>query len=248
MKVLVVGAGGNLGGRVVKACLTRNHEVTVLVRSRERFQQALPDCADKVTIVEGSATSVDDLKKAMAGQDVAVNTAGATAVEQKFKGGNKGATLTEIVKAVVDAAREAMPGKRLWILAGWVVMDMPGTDGKPMKNWIKFFPDHYENWEYLKEKGESLDWSILCPGGMFPGKELGGLQHSVDVPPNWTSSCVPLVGGPGYLSIAGNASKYNLSTEDAAAFIADHLGPGEELSKKRIGICYPEGVKAQLDK
>lgn len=123
MKVLIIGAGGGLGSRIAKACVNRNHQVTLFVRSKERLEKALPDVSTKTTIIEGSATSVSDLKKAMLGQDAVVNAAGVTGFEKKQL---RQSDLPEIVKAVVDAAVLTIPGKRLWILAGYVV-SLTGT-------------------------------------------------------------------------------------------------------------------------
>lgn len=113
MKVLIIGAAGNLGSRVVQAALDRNHTVTVLVRSKDRFATSVPDVSAKVTVIEGSAMSLEDVKGAMVGQDAVVNTAGVGAVTSFSK-----STLPDIVKTVVDAAKEVIPGKRLWILGG----------------------------------------------------------------------------------------------------------------------------------
>ncbi len=68
-RVLVTGATGYIGSRLVPALLTAGHEVRVLTRSAAR----LADRAwhDDVEILEGDATSRSDLDRALDGIDVA---------------------------------------------------------------------------------------------------------------------------------------------------------------------------------
>jgi len=66
---LVTGATGYVGGRLVPELLAAGHEVRVLARSPEKLRD-MP-WADRVEIVQGDATSVDDLREAMAGCTVA---------------------------------------------------------------------------------------------------------------------------------------------------------------------------------
>lgn len=79
---------------------------------------------------------------------------------------------------------------------------------------------------------------------------------TADVPPAWKPWNIPVLGelfslpvvlinldinpcpsGP-YIAFAMNIMRYTTNYEDAAAFIVDHLGPGGELSKKRVGVIY----------
>jgi len=71
MKLLVLGATGKTGQLVLAAAKGAGHDVTVLVRDPAR----LPSAAG-LTVVTGDATSVDDLGRALAGQDAVISVVG----------------------------------------------------------------------------------------------------------------------------------------------------------------------------
>ena len=66
---LVTGATGYIGGLLVPRLLDDGWTVRVLTRSSERLRGR--DWIDRVEVVEGDATSADDLRRALAGTDVA---------------------------------------------------------------------------------------------------------------------------------------------------------------------------------
>ena len=78
MKVIVLGAGGRLGSRVVQACVERGHQVTALVRSRQRLAGALgEELLQQVEVVEGDVADTAQLAAAMRGHEAAVQVRGA---------------------------------------------------------------------------------------------------------------------------------------------------------------------------
>src|SRR5664279_3212065 len=75
MRVLVIGASGKTGHEVVRQALAVGHEVTAFVRDPSRLQVRDP----RLTVVRGDARSVDDLRRALAGQDAVISTVGGSA-------------------------------------------------------------------------------------------------------------------------------------------------------------------------
>ncbi len=67
MRVLVTGATGYIGGRLIPQLLDRGHEVRVLVRHPERVSER--SWADRVQIHPGDATDPVALGEAMSGMD-----------------------------------------------------------------------------------------------------------------------------------------------------------------------------------
>lgn len=69
MKVLVLGAGGKTGQRVVAEALGAGHEVTAFVREPAEFD-------DGVKLVVGDAMTAADVDGALAGQDAVIDAIG----------------------------------------------------------------------------------------------------------------------------------------------------------------------------
>ena len=69
MKIVVIGATGNIGRRVVKEALERGHEVVGVVRNPDAAQS--PDA--RVRLVKGDATAAADVARVAKGADAVVS-------------------------------------------------------------------------------------------------------------------------------------------------------------------------------
>ena len=130
MKVLLIGATGNLGIRLVAALLTHGHSVVAFVRSSNKLESLLPTSIYRqIVVVQGDATDPISIKRAIldAGCDAVVNTAGLAVLPPWGK-----SELPAIFHAVLDAAREAgldrKEALRTWFLAGLGVLYYPGSE------------------------------------------------------------------------------------------------------------------------
>ncbi|VDC01135.1 unnamed protein product [Peniophora sp. CBMAI 1063] len=233
VKVLVVGASGRIGSAVVKACIERRHTVTAYVRTPGKLEQSL---REKARVVQGDAKDKEALVKAMEGQDAVVQAA--------VYGSNTpwGTSDSEVVvRTVVEAAKErASSGHRLrlWVLSGQVLMDLPHYPGWIEGDAVPIHPEHYSNFKYMREQAQELDWSLLCPGKVDDAKPAGPIIHAVDVVPAWTApglaGKLPFIGP--FFNVIYNWTTQKLSYASVGAFLADHLGPGGEMSQKRVCI------------
>lgn len=130
MKLLLLGATGNLGCRLVPALLTHGHNVTVYVRSAKKLETTFPsDVVQRLTAIEGDATDCSAIRKAIleSRADAVVSAAGVAAVAPWAS-----STLPAIFRAVVQAAQQASAERgsplRLWMLGGTGVLYFPGTE------------------------------------------------------------------------------------------------------------------------
>ena len=130
MKVLLLGATGNLGLRLVAALLTHRHTVVAFVRSSNKLESLLPPSLfSQVVVIQGDATDSAAIKKAILDSkcDAVVNTAGVAAMPPWGK-----SDLPKIFRAVLNAAREAGSDRtkplRIWFLAGIGVLKYPGSE------------------------------------------------------------------------------------------------------------------------
>ncbi|WP_235039094.1 NAD(P)-dependent oxidoreductase [Kibdelosporangium aridum] len=103
----VFGAGGTAGRRVVAEALSRNHDVTAVVRDPARY----PDMA----AVAGDASNADDVTRLTEGQDVAI-----LATRPAPGREHEAATTTKAVLAGIA------PGVRLLVIGGASTLTLPG--------------------------------------------------------------------------------------------------------------------------
>jgi uncharacterized protein len=103
----VFGAGGTAGRRVVAEALSRNHDVTAVVRDPARY----PD----LPAVAGDAANVDDVARLTEGQDIAV------LATRPSPGREHEAATT--MKAVLAGMA---PGVRVLVIGGASTLTLPG--------------------------------------------------------------------------------------------------------------------------
>ena len=129
MRVLLLGATGNLGLRLIPALLAHKHHVTVFVRSVHKLKNLVsPALIGLVVIVCGDATDSAAVKRAILENhcDAVVDTAGNQVLPWKEY------QLPKIAEAVADAAIavgcERMKPLRAWFMGAIVLLRYPGTD------------------------------------------------------------------------------------------------------------------------
>jgi nucleoside-diphosphate-sugar epimerase len=129
MKVLLIGATGNVGLRLVPALLTHGHSVVAYVRSSSKLESLIPASVyHQIAVVQGDATDTIAIKKAILDSkcDAVINTAGVAALAPWAKG-----DLPAIFRAVLNAVREAGVDRekplRAWFLGGLGVLYYPGS-------------------------------------------------------------------------------------------------------------------------
>jgi len=124
MRVLLTGATGNVGSRLLPSLVAHNHEVILYLRSPSKLSAEAKSCAK--AIITGSGTDSDSIKAALLSHncDAMVNAAG---LAPMF--GTKGelpAIFAAAMKAAIDAGKER-GGKpiRMWFMAGQGIMESP---------------------------------------------------------------------------------------------------------------------------
>jgi len=249
MKVLLLGATGNLGIRLVPALLTHGHSVVAFVRSSTKLESLLStDVYRQIAVVQGDAKDPVPIKRAIldSGCEAVVNTAGVAALPPWGK-----SDLPVIFRAVLDAVREAGMERekplRTWFLGGMGVLQYPGSESL-ISNYLPIFLEHRKNYHLLKSlPPNTVDWSMLCPATMTPESSdfsvptktsYTKLIANAPTPPLWKDSWIkyfPLIGTT--LLCAINASRYETTLEQNAEFIASDLESYESRwSETTVGI------------
>ncbi|KAI4094678.1 MAG: hypothetical protein L6R37_007192 [Teloschistes peruensis] len=222
MRVLLLGATGNLGSRILPALLAHNHTVVVFIRSESKLRNLVHSSAvDKCTIVTGNATDAIAIEAALVDNrcNALVNSAGLAAIFPW-----QDPQMQEIEKAVTTAAVGAS------------------------KN-FPIFAEHGLTYSLLlSQPSQHLQWSLLAPSQMVPAsKEITllsaprghGLVSANDTMPNYMNTFLSgLRFGIGIASdILVNALRYNTSLEDCADYMAADLAKDRsEHVGHRVGV------------
>ena len=241
MKILLLGATGNSGQRLLQLGLERGHDMTVFVRNKDKLLEQAGSAVAQLKVVVGDVYDGEALASAMQGQEVVINAAGNV---------NDGDSFVQLIDVIATQAEKVL-GKsgRLWVFAGAALLDIPGTAlrGTDLPKIPAQFQRHKKNYQRLKASG--LDWSMLCPGPMIPaadGSARKDLRLSADIWPFAVPSITRWLPRVGLLMLFGkNIGAMTISYEDAAAVIMDNLAPNGRYSRKRVGIALPPGVRGK---
>ncbi|KAJ4346386.1 uncharacterized protein N0V89_010315 [Didymosphaeria variabile] len=249
MKVLLIGATGNVGLRLVAALLTHGHNVVAYVRSAQKLQSLLPASVYRqLSVVEGNAYDSHAIKNAIIHNDceAVVNSAGVAAMAPWGK-----SDLPQIFAAVLEGVKQAGAERkkplRVWFLGGLGVLSFPGSNSI-LSDHVPIFLAHRKNMALLKTlPPNTVDWSMICPSTMTPESSdfsvptkssHARLTASAGTPPLWQDSWmkhIPLIGKS--LVAAMNASRYDTTLEQNADFIAHDLETRDsQYIGARVGI------------
>jgi putative NADH-flavin reductase len=162
MRIVVFGAGGRAGRRVVALAAERGHEVTPVVRDRSRYLTNRPASA-----VEGDVTDVADVRKLVAGQDAVIMTAVRLDVPS-----------AEFYSAAARALVAARPrrlvaagvGTMLEVQPGLPVHDSPDFPAEHRA----FSLGHVAQLDAFRAAPADVDWVVLAPPPVVLADEPAG--------------------------------------------------------------------------
>ena len=275
-RVLLFGANGNLGSRVLYQLASSGHEVTCFARSEKRLRKNFNDkIFDGVTILEGDACdrSAVDLAVAEGSYDVVVSTAGCVDNDARNAEEALATPFVRMFDNIAAAAEEHLPspGRALFI-GGITALDLPGlTPPQPLQPLLQSrspqYVAHLLNLERLRRS--TLDWTLLCPGYLVDaapsGCDLSGcapgdrpLRLTADVLPTFKSATEfkpwQLKGVLKYpfvlLPFRRRQREWTVPYESVAAVLVDLVDnlPDGRFSRARVGLANPLGVKLKKSK
>lgn len=197
MKLAVLGAGGNVGRRVVSEALSRGHRVTAVVRSAWRRD----DLPSEVRFHVADVVNAEEVAAACAGHDVIVSATRPplgqeVLVEPMTRG---------LLRGVADS------GARLIVVGGAATLRVPGSAGRTVLKDVRYLPASARPAAAASARQYEIcladtcvDWVYLSPPAQLdPGQRTGRYRLGAD----------ELV-----VDRAGNS---RISMEDLAAAILD---------------------------
>ncbi|KAL8809945.1 MAG: hypothetical protein Q9200_002976 [Gallowayella weberi] len=258
MKVLLLGATGNLGSRLIPALLAHKHTVVIFVRSESKLKSLVDSAAiSRCTVVNGDATNTHAIAAAIIDHqcNALINSAGVAAIFP-WQDPTMQGIINAVATAAVEASKKLGYPLRCWFLGGLTVLDFPGMPGTRVSAYFPLFKEHGLTFECLSSKSEHLKWSLLAPSAMTPAsKEITLLETPRGNPlaaqndtmaefsPSFMTN-VPYIGP--YADVVKSMTRYNTRLEDCADLIAADLAKGDsEHIGHRVGIIESSKSKTQ---
>ena len=216
MKVVVFGATGNIGQRIVREALSRGHEVTGVVRDPE--VQKSPDPA--VSLLKGDATDAASVAKVVKGADAIVS-----AISPRVSSrGLPAPSLVDAAHAVIAGARKAGV-KRLIFVGGAGSLEV--APGKRLMDQPDF-PAPYkaeaqqgaELLDVVRNDATGLEWTYISPAAEISAGQRTGRYRTT---------------GDQFIPDAKGQSR--ISFEDYAVAVVDELEHRNHVGR-RFGVAY----------
>ncbi|WP_140635862.1 NAD(P)-dependent oxidoreductase [Methylibium rhizosphaerae] len=238
--IAVLGSTGNLGRHVAGQALAAGWNVSVAVRSRARL---LPEIAERANVLDidlASATSAQ-IASFAASHDAFVSCAGVV---------TEGEVFVTLVERIVTALDSIEHNKRpvCWFLAGAALLPLDGTGrlGVDLPKVRSTYWPHRKNYERLQRS--KLDWRLLCPGPMVEQAPVGleRLRVSIDSLPAPLPSITKALPAPLVLPMfAMKIPEMIIPFADAASVMLANVSPGDSMSRHRVGVALPLGMKGK---
>jgi uncharacterized protein len=216
MQIVVIGATGNIGQRIVREALERGHSVTGVVRDPSAV--ASPD--PRVRLVKGDATNADSVAQVARGADAVVSTIS----PRPNPRGLPAPSLVDAARALIAGLPKAGVRRVLFVggagslevAPGKQLMDQPG------------FPDAYkaeategrDSLAVWRNEARDLDWTYLSPAAeIHPGRRSGEYRVSGDQ------------------FIVDEKGKSTITFEDYAVAVLDELEKPQHVGE-RFAVAY----------
>jgi putative NADH-flavin reductase len=215
MKIVLFGATGQVGQRIVREALQRGHQVTGVVRDPSRAQSPDP----RVPLVQGDATDPASVARAVQGADAVIGS-----VSPRPGTTGDAPSLVDVARGLIGGVRQA--GVRrlvvvggagsLEVAPGVALLDTPG------------FPDAYKpeaeegraSLAVYREEAEGLDWTFLSPAIVIqPGERTGRYRTTGDA------------------LLTDEQGNSTISYEDYAVALLDELENPKHVGR-RFGVAY----------
>lgn len=239
-KITLLGATGSLGRHLLQQAVEAGHEVTVLVRTPAKLPA---DLRSRIKVVQADLASIalTELSAACSGQDAVINCAGLV---------TEGPVFVSLIDRLVTALQAIAPEQQpvCWFMAGAGLLDIDnaGRRGLDLPKISSIYWPHKANFERIS--ATTLDWRELCPGPMVEGPALGldQLRLSLDKLPVQLPGFVQHL--PGALALpffAYRIPEMIIPYADAAALILSNIQRNDALSRHRVGLALPVGMRGK---
>jgi hypothetical protein len=177
MRVVLYGATGMIGGRILKELLSRGHTVTAVVRDPSK----LP-AQNNLTIQKGDMLDADDIAKVAKGADVVVSSY-APPVGPQGPDPARVNQLVDATRALVAGVRRAGAPRIIMVGGAGSLEVSPGLMIVDAPNFPEAYKPiaraHHDAFHVLRES--DLNWTYFSPAMMIqPGERTGKFRLGQD--------------------------------------------------------------------
>lgn len=157
MTIIVFGASGKLGRKVVELALRRGHNVTAFVRDTRKLELQ----HEHLQVTQGDARDYQAVTEALARQQAVVSTLGSRHDD----------TLTKGVETIISGMKQ-QGIQRLITTGGAGILQANETQQvRDLPSFPPFLKEisgqHQQAYEIVK--GSGLEWTVMCPPSMHEG-------------------------------------------------------------------------------
>lgn len=213
MKIVIIGASGKIGSRILEEALTRGHQVTAIVRHPEKITVQNPNL-----IVVKADVLRDNVNELVKGHDVVISAY------------NPGWSNPDIYNEQIKGARAIIEGvkksgiKRLLVVGGAGSLEVaPGVqhmDTMNVTEQVKGGILATRETLYMLRKENELEWTFLSPPATIAdGKRTGNYRVGKD------------------LLLKDKNGESKISTQDYAVAMLDELEHPQHV-RERFTVAY----------
>jgi putative NADH-flavin reductase len=212
MRIVVFGASGRAGSRIVTELLNRGHSVTAVVRDFARLEMS----HKHLSLVLGNVLDANQIRKISTGHDAVVNATGPRLAGDTPQG-------------VIEAAHALIEGLKSFQSIRLIVLGGAGSLEVSPGKLLMTTPDFPEAWKpvafahkqaldvYKKSK---LAWTYLSPAALLePGERKGTYRTGLDQ------------------LLTDDKGESKISMEDLAIAIADEIENPAHIHE-RFAVAY----------
>jgi len=234
----ILGAGGSLGRQVASRATAAGLRPYLVVRSPGRLPGATAELSD-VVVADLMSERLETVSGFAAGRDALICCAGNVVEGERF---------VALVDRVVSAVERVPEGERplCWFMAGAALLDLDATGRRgvdfPQIGGV-YWP-HRANFDRLTRS--DLEWSLLCPGPMVdqPAVGLDRLRISTDrLPVDMLRDADELPAAELIRHFIARLPEMIVPYADAASLMLNHVSRGGSMSRKRVGMALPVGMR-----
>jgi uncharacterized protein len=210
MNVVLYGASGMIGSRILKELISRGHKVTVVARDPRKISATA-----NVKVVKGDALDAESVASVVKGADAVISSYGPGSQDhQKL--------MEDSTRALIAGVKKAGVKRLLMVGGAGSLLVAPGVDlidsGHLPVEYMTIAIAHRDALKILRES--DLDWTSLAPAGFIqPGERTGKFR----------------LGGEFLVADAQGNSR--ISAEDYAVALVDELEQPKHI-RQRFTLAY----------